>query len=244
MTATVMSEEVVNALKPDYVVPLVAYLVHESCKENGSIFEVAAGYISKLRFHRSKGKAFLYSDYTAENVKNSWEEIVNFEGNTPSLDSQAGMEHIMNNIERNSKAKAASAASTGGDSGLKSEAVFKMMEIYLSLGEGKKVVPKVQATFNFNILTKKGGPIVGSWAIDLKNGNGKSYKGKIEKADSTFTMTDDDFFSVCMGTLNPQMAFMQGKMKIAGNMAKATKFTPDLFPPPTPENLNKYAAKL
>lgn len=29
-------------------------------------------------------------------------------------------------------------------------------------------------------------------------------------------------------------------MKIKGNMAKATKFTPDLFPPPTPENIAKY----
>jgi hypothetical protein len=34
---------------------------------------------------------------------------------------------------------------------------------------------------------------------------------------------------------------MQGKMKIKGNMAKATKFTPDLFPPPNDENLAKYA---
>jgi len=38
---------------------------------------------------------------------------------------------------------------------------------------------------------------------------------------------------------------MQGKMKIKGNMTKASKFTPDLFPPPTPENLAKFApAKL
>jgi len=34
---------------------------------------------------------------------------------------------------------------------------------------------------------------------------------------------------------------MQGKMKIAGNMAKATKFTPELFPKPTPEAMAKYA---
>jgi 3-hydroxyacyl-CoA dehydrogenase/3a,7a,12a-trihydroxy-5b-cholest-24-enoyl-CoA hydratase len=41
------------------------------------------------------------------------------------------------------------------------------------------------------------------------------------------------------------MAFMQGKMKIKGNMAKATKFTPELFPPPTPENMTKWkSAKL
>lgn len=66
--------------------------------------------------------------------------------------------------------------------------------------------------------------------------------GKPDNADATFTMTDDDFEQVCLGKLNPQMAFMQGKMKIKGNMAKATKFTPDLFPPPTEANIAKYAA--
>ena len=70
-------------------------------------------------------------------------------------------------------------------------------------------------------------------------------KGAAAKPDATFTMTDDDFYKVCMATLNPQIAFMQGKMKIQGNMSKASKFTPDLFPPPTDENMAKYApAKL
>jgi hypothetical protein len=32
-------------------------------------------------------------------------------------------------------------------------------------------------------------------------------------------------------------------MKIKGSMALATKFTPDLFPKPTPENIKKYAPK-
>jgi hypothetical protein len=30
-------------------------------------------------------------------------------------------------------------------------------------------------------------------------------------------------------------------MKIKGNMKKATAFTPELFPPPTPENFAKYS---
>lgn len=34
---------------------------------------------------------------------------------------------------------------------------------------------------------------------------------------------------------------MQGKMKIKGNMQAAMKFTPDLFPAPTEENMAKFA---
>jgi hypothetical protein len=45
-----MTKEVLDMLKPDYIVPLVAYLSHETCKDSGNIFELGAGYISKLRW--------------------------------------------------------------------------------------------------------------------------------------------------------------------------------------------------
>jgi hypothetical protein len=50
MTETILPKEALDQLKPDYIVPLVGFLCHESCKENGSIFEVGAGYMSKLRW--------------------------------------------------------------------------------------------------------------------------------------------------------------------------------------------------
>jgi len=50
MTATVMPAEVVEALSPDYVAPFVAYLAHDSCQDNGSLLEVGAGYIAKMRW--------------------------------------------------------------------------------------------------------------------------------------------------------------------------------------------------
>lgn len=112
-----------------------------------------------------------------------------------------------------------------------------MMKSYLDQGLGKDLVPKVAAIFGFEITKTKGGKVEATYEIDLKNGQGDVKKGKPEKVDATFTMTDEDFEAVCLGKLNPQMAFMQGKMKIKGNMAKATKFTPELFPPPTAENL-------
>ena len=34
-------------LKPEYVAPMVGYLCHEDCPVNGSMFEVAGGWISK-----------------------------------------------------------------------------------------------------------------------------------------------------------------------------------------------------
>ena len=120
-----------------------------------------------------------------------------------------------------------------------------MMATYLGQGLGKDLIPKVSAIYAFEITKAKGGKVESVFEIDLKNGQGAVKKGKPAAADATFTMSDADFEQVCLGKLNPQMAFMQGKMKIKGNMAKATKFTPELFPPPTPENMTKYkAAKL
>lgn len=58
MTETVMPAEVLKNVDPKYVVPFVAYLCHENCQENGSLFEVAGGYVGKLRWQRSEGHMF------------------------------------------------------------------------------------------------------------------------------------------------------------------------------------------
>ena len=122
---------------------------------------------------------------------------------------------------------------------LKANKIFDLMRTYLQQGEGTHAVKKCGATYNFQITkTKKGKPLK-TWGIDLKNGQG-DITAAFDKPDATFKMTDADFWKVCMGKLNPQIAFLQGKMKIKGNMKKATVFTPELFPKPTPENLAKY----
>jgi 3-hydroxyacyl-CoA dehydrogenase/3a,7a,12a-trihydroxy-5b-cholest-24-enoyl-CoA hydratase len=47
MTATVMPEEVLETLSPDYVAPFVAFLSHEKCEDNGALYEVGAGYAAR-----------------------------------------------------------------------------------------------------------------------------------------------------------------------------------------------------
>ncbi|KAJ3033041.1 hypothetical protein HDV00_006826 [Rhizophlyctis rosea] len=79
MTETVMPPEVLAALKPDFVVPLVAYLCHETCQENGSLFELGAGFVAKLRWERTPGAVFKAdSSFTPASVKAKWREITDF----------------------------------------------------------------------------------------------------------------------------------------------------------------------
>jgi 3-hydroxyacyl-CoA dehydrogenase/3a,7a,12a-trihydroxy-5b-cholest-24-enoyl-CoA hydratase len=48
-----------------------------------------------------------------------------------------------------------------------------MMRVFLEKGEGKDLVPKVDAVFNFQIKKTKEGAVVKSFVIDLKNKLGK-----------------------------------------------------------------------
>ena len=124
---------------------------------------------------------------------------------------------------------------------LKSTSTFELMDQFLQV-EGEKIVKLCDAVYNFEIIKAKGGPVDTCWTIDLKNGKGSVKQGRAKDAAATFTMVDEEYMQVVDGKLNPQMAFLQGKMKIKGNMKKATIFTPELFPKPTPENLAKYGA--
>ena len=236
MTETILPKEVISKIKPDYVAPLVLLLAHDTCPDNGGLFEVGVGFVAKMRWQRSAGVLFPTSKITPEAVLASWSKIADFEHNPCFPTSNQDMMEIVSKNFDNDK--------TAGDE-LKSQSIFGMMATYLAQGNGKDLIPKVSATYGFEILKTKGGKVEVVYEIDLKHGQGEVKKGKPESPDATFTMTDDDFEAVCMGKLQPQVAFMQGKMKIKGNMAKASKFTPELFPPPTPENMAKWtSAKL
>ncbi|KAI9796112.1 MAG: bifunctional hydroxyacyl-CoA dehydrogenase/enoyl-CoA hydratase fox2 [Candelina submexicana] len=80
MTETVMPPDVLQALKPEWVVPLVAVLVHPSnTNETGSIFEVGGGHVAKLRWERAKG-ALLKTDSTLTPgaILKKWDNVNDF----------------------------------------------------------------------------------------------------------------------------------------------------------------------
>jgi hypothetical protein len=55
MTQTVMTDEMVNLLKAEYVTPMVVYLASKENRESGKIFEAGAGWYGQVKHYRSKG---------------------------------------------------------------------------------------------------------------------------------------------------------------------------------------------
>ena len=79
LTETVMPQQLVDALKPEFIMPLVVKLCDENSQETGGLYEVGAGFIGKVRWERSKGHSFSVSQgFNAEDVNDAWDEIVDF----------------------------------------------------------------------------------------------------------------------------------------------------------------------
>jgi NAD(P)-dependent dehydrogenase (short-subunit alcohol dehydrogenase family) len=79
LTETILPKAATEALKPGLVTPLVMCLCAESSEETGSLFEVGAGWISKLRWERTKGVCFSPSDtLSPERVRAAWDQIGDF----------------------------------------------------------------------------------------------------------------------------------------------------------------------
>jgi putative sterol carrier protein len=79
----------------------------------------------------------------------------------------------------------------------------------------------INAIYEFQLKGTNGG----TWSLDLTVPGGKVSEGSTGKANCTITMEDENFVKLISGQLNPQMAFMTGKLKVAGNMGLALKLT-------------------
>uniref|UniRef100_A0A8D3AC02 Sterol carrier protein 2 n=1 Tax=Scophthalmus maximus TaxID=52904 RepID=A0A8D3AC02_SCOMX len=113
---------------------------------------------------------------------------------------------------------------TSTDLGLqsfKAYPVFKEIEKHLH-EKGEQLVKKVGGVFAFKVKDGPDGKEA-TWVVDVKSGKGSVTNDLEKKADCTLLIGDKELLDLMTGKLNPQTAFMQGKLKITGNIGMAMK---------------------
>ncbi|XP_067937880.1 sterol carrier protein 2-like [Watersipora subatra] len=98
--------------------------------------------------------------------------------------------------------------------------LFAEMANILKKG-GAVIVKKIRGTYSFKVKNSTGKELV--WFVNCKTGSGFIEVGSDKKADCTISVSDKDLVDLLSGKLDGQKAFMQGKLKITGNIMLATK---------------------
>jgi len=81
MTATVMPKNIVDAWKPELVLPIVAFLAHDECPITGGIFESGGGWVAQVKWKRTQGHYFdVDAEFGPEQIKESWKKITDWTG--------------------------------------------------------------------------------------------------------------------------------------------------------------------
>ena len=125
MTRTVWSESDVQAMKPEYVAPLLGALCSEKPPQSGQLYEAAGGWFAATRWQRARGfdfehdqgvptveqvakvsfLAFIISRGLLTSVSQVFPEICNFDnGKADNPDTpQEGSKYTMGNVLKNPK---------------------------------------------------------------------------------------------------------------------------------------------
>lgn len=91
-----------ESLKAEYVAPLVLWLCHSDCQENGGLFEVGAGWIGKLRWERTQGVILQRAaePMSPESVRDKWEQICDFTDATKPASIQESLQTLVDVLSR------------------------------------------------------------------------------------------------------------------------------------------------
>jgi len=98
-----------------------------------------------------------------------------------------------------------------------------LMSMYQSFKP--ETVGGLKAIYAFDIS----GPTGGKWTLIIEDGKCELKEGTDPNPSVTISISDQDWLSIQSGKLNSQMAFMMGKLRVAGDMGLAMKLQ-TMFP--------------
>ena len=217
LTEDVMTPDMFQQMKPEFIVPAVLWFCAEEYQDSGVVINAALSYFNRAAFMTGPGAKVGDGKTlpTVEDIKTNWDKINSLDGAKYYFDSNAAIGDFMSGaaIVR-PDAPAAGGAPTVKD-------IFAQMAGAFNAEAAKGV----DIVFQYVIS----GPMGGSWKITVKDGTCKVEEGTAEKPTTTIKMVDEDFIQLITGKLDGMKAFSSGKLKVEGDMMKS-QLIAKLFP--------------
>ena len=101
MTMTVWPKDLVDAMSPDYIAPVVGYLASKQCQDTGTLYETFGGFAAQMRWQRSGGIVFPNDrEIKPEEIAAKWDQITKFDerATNPSSTTEA-LQQMLANFE-------------------------------------------------------------------------------------------------------------------------------------------------
>ncbi|XP_011881412.1 PREDICTED: peroxisomal multifunctional enzyme type 2-like [Vollenhovia emeryi] len=217
LTEDIVPPDFFEQLKPELIAPVVCWLCHEDCTENGALIETALGWAGKCEYQLARfakpvipGQT-LRTDMWRSGNRIHFQTSVHETGKPVVTGAYIDLLEVKMGVPR--------ANPCSGKTELSSDAIFAAIND--AVKENPDKAKSVNAVFLYNITD--GGKLASEWTLDLKKGEVYKGKPKSGKADATLIVDDKDMVDIALGKLNPQLAFMRGKLKITGNIMLTQK---------------------
>jgi 3-hydroxy-3-methylglutaryl CoA synthase/NAD(P)-dependent dehydrogenase (short-subunit alcohol dehydrogenase family)/putative sterol carrier protein len=211
LTEDIMPPDIFEKAKPEFVVPMVAYLCSDECSESGAIFNAGMGYFNRAAVFTGAGAQIGDAENppTVEQIEANWETINAISGTKELADVNAAFMDLITPAPAETEEKDAAPAAAGPD----------IQAIFGNLAGTFKAdaAAGVDVVFQFIIS----GPGGGEWHCVIKDQTCTIDKGTHAKPVCTLKMAAPDFGDMMTGKLPAMQAFTSGKLIIEGDVMKS-----------------------
>jgi putative sterol carrier protein len=211
LTEDVMPPDMFEKARPEFVVPIVAYLCSDECTESGAIFNAGMGYFNRAAIFTGSGTQIGDVDNppSVEQIEANWEAINTISGTKELADVNAAFMDLITPAPVETREKADTPAADKPDV----QAIFDNMATTFKADAAAGVA----VVFQFTIT----GPGGGDWNCEIKDQACAINGGTHAKPACTLKMSAVDFADMMTGKLPAMQAFTSGKLIIEGDVMKS-----------------------